>query len=103
MSSPVLEQLSDGMRNEGISIYSYPNNRTMYELLRQRGLMACESRLSDLGGQFVINGVTVRVVSKEYATLQARARKRSFVQRVYVDCTCGKQVPFGRLHQHKCK
>lgn len=30
-------------------------------------------------------------------------RRRNFRLRVYTICDCGKHVPVGRMHQHKCK
>jgi hypothetical protein len=44
----------------------------------------------------------VRVYVAPQAPLASGQRKRS-THRVFAICECGKHVPVGRLHQHKCK
>lgn len=46
----------------------------------------------------VINGVRVYV-----KPVVDEGRRRNFRLRVTAICECGKHVPVGRLHQHKCK
>lgn len=44
----------------------------------------------------------VRVYVKPQAPLSPGQRHRA-THRVIAICTCGRHIPVGRLHQHKCK
>jgi hypothetical protein len=100
---PVQERLTAAIRNLGFDVWRYPSHHDMYKLLAHYGLMHCKSRIIDRGGFIWINGVYVDVISKLRAQQEAKENKRTFIHRIYVVCDCGKRVPFGRLHQHKCK
>lgn len=89
----------DGLRRDGRR--EFMQAREMYEHLRDRGFMACESRLKDEGGRCGINGVLITIVSKAAARADATARRKQFAHRVLARCDCGKDVPFGKLGQHR--
>jgi len=92
----------DGLRHEG---RHFMQAWRLYPLLQARGLMASNSRLTDEGGSCGINGVQILVLDKESARIDAKARGKRFAHRVFAVCDCGRNVPFGKLGQHRkvCK
>jgi hypothetical protein len=78
---------------------------TLYPLLQARGLMKSASVLSDEGGRTEINGVPITILSKGEARHRAIHSKNRFVHRVLARCDCNKDIPFGKLGQHRkaCK
>jgi hypothetical protein len=89
----------DGLRRDGRG--SFMQAWQLYPLLRDRGFMACESRLRDEGGSCGVNGVRIVLRSKAEAQELARAGRQPFVHRVLAECDCGRLVPFGKLGQHR--
>lgn len=78
--------------------FNYANAHDMYRYLGT-------TRLPDEGmSERLVHGV--RVYVKPLPPLESIAgtrRRRRFALRVMAICTCGRHVPVGRLHQHKCK
>jgi hypothetical protein len=74
---------------------------TLYPLLKEAGLMQAESRLSPEGGECEVNGVSILVIPEDVARASARYLKRNFVHRVLARCDCGRDIPFGKLGQHR--
>lgn len=83
---------------------SFPQAYQLYPVLAQHG-MWLKGKLSNHGGDVTIEGVHVHIMDRQQALQETRERGRSFVQRVYAECDCGRMIPFGRLHQHRksCK
>lgn len=84
----------------------FMQHHILYELLEERGLWS-RGKLIDGGGYTFINGVPVTVQPKaapEYYRYSNRPIKSS-KHRVFAQCDCGRQIPFGRLGQHRkaCK
>lgn len=77
----------------------------LYPILKERGLMKAVSVLADEGGVTEINGVNILILSKKQAQEEAARRKQPFIHRVYARCDCGRDIPFGKLGQHRkaCK
>lgn len=89
----------DGLRREGSRYFMQAWQ--LYPLLKERGLMACKSRLRDEGGETWINGVHIAVQPVAIARESARLRRKRFGHRVFASCDCGRMIPFGRLGQHR--
>jgi len=96
-------ELMEGMNEQGLFVYRYPNNSDIYRLLELEGLMESKTRIGDLGRSFRCGSVLLHVFSKDAAIAKAKREGKRFVHRVYVDCDCDKLVPYGRLHQHRCR
>jgi hypothetical protein len=90
----------DGLRNEE-RFSHFMQAWDLYPLLKARGFMRVESRLTDEGGQCGINGVRIVILSKEEARADAQRRGVNFAHRVLAECDCGRLVPFGKLGQHR--
>jgi hypothetical protein len=91
---PVQKKLKDHMLSRGIDVYGNPDHWDMYKLLSDMGLMRSSTVIRDVAGLFAVGGVWLRLERKG-----THRRKH----RVFIGCDCGTFVPYGRLHQHKCK
>jgi hypothetical protein len=97
MPSPVQQRLTTLLEHHGISVYRYPSNRDMYAFLEILGLMERKTRIKNVDRQLHFKPYDLLI------TVVSRPPNTRWGHRVYVQCDCGEQVPYGRLHQHKCK
>jgi hypothetical protein len=94
MTSPVKARLEALLTARNIEFYRL-DNVAMYKLLEQEGLMHCKTVIKDR--------TAIRNFDDFGVHLLINPKGNGSKHRVFVRCDCNKMVPYGRLHQHKCK
>jgi hypothetical protein len=90
---------------EGFGGRSYKQNMDVSHIKKALGLP--EKIPMKQEGRFRLQGVELLLFCSSEAQFvnnnRQRHGRRTRPHRLYANCTCGKLVPAGRLHQHKCK